>query len=66
VSALDGELEHVLVSERKHWLDGPPHELFRQLRAECPVHRTSRIPAYPGEAGYWSVTREENSYSAAG
>src|SRR5205085_2832892 len=42
------------------WLDGPPHELFTRLRAECPVHWTARISEYPAEAGYWSVTRAED------
>ena len=49
-------LEDVLVTERELWQDGPPHELFKRLRAECPVHWTSRITEYPEEAGFWSVT----------
>ncbi len=60
MATTDRDLEHVLVSERELWLEGPPHELFRQLRAECPVHWTSRIGDYPNEAGYWSVTRAED------
>ena len=40
------ELEQVLVTERELWQDGPPHELFTRLRAECPVHWTSRITEY--------------------
>ena len=54
------ELEHILLGERALWVDGPPHETFRQLRAECPVHWTSRISEYPNEAGYWSVTRPDD------
>jgi cytochrome P450 len=50
-------LDEVLVGEREHWVDGPPHELFRRLRAECPVHWTSAITEYPEEAGFWSVTK---------
>jgi cytochrome P450 len=50
-------LEEVLVTEREQWLDGPPHELFRELRGKCPVHWTSRITEYPDEDGFWSVTR---------
>lgn len=53
----DSDLKHVLVGDPQHWEDGPPHELFRRLRAECPVHWTSRIADFPKEAGYWSVTR---------
>ena len=50
-------LEEIQVTERELWQDGPPHELFKRLRAECPVHWTERITEYPEEAGYWSVTR---------
>ena len=49
-------VEEILVTEREQWLDGPPHELFKRMRAECPVHWTPRITEYPDEAGYWSVT----------
>src|SRR3954470_3958433 len=50
-------VDEVLVSERELWMDGPPHELFKQLRHECPVHWTAKITEYPQESGYWSVTR---------
>jgi cytochrome P450 len=49
-------LEEILVTERELWEDGPPHELFRELRSGCPVHWTERITEYPEEAGFWSVT----------
>ena len=45
-------LDEVLVTERELWVDGPPHELFRDLRSRCPVHWTERITEYPDEAGY--------------
>ena len=51
------DLDEVLVAERDLWEHGPPHELFAQLRARCPVHWTSRLTEYPDEAGFWSVTR---------
>lgn len=53
-------IEEMLVSEREHWLDGPPYELFKRMRAECPIHWTDRISEYPEEAGYWSVTRADD------
>ena len=56
MSSTRSELEQILVGERVHWLHGPPHELFRELRNACPVHWTPRITEYPDEAGYWSVT----------
>jgi len=53
-------LEDVLVTEREHWPDGPPHELFKEMRAKCPVHWTSKITEYPEEDGYWSITRADD------
>jgi cholest-4-en-3-one 26-monooxygenase len=49
-------IEEVLVTERPLWQDGPPHELFKRMRSECPVHWTPRLSEYPEEEGYWSVT----------
>jgi cholest-4-en-3-one 26-monooxygenase len=65
MSTTSSDLDHVLVSERELWLDGPPHELFSRLRSECPVHWTSAITEYPGEAGYWSVTRAEDIHTVS-
>jgi cytochrome P450 len=58
-------LEEVLVTERELWPDGPPHGLFKRMRAECPVHWTSRITEYPEEAGYWSVTRADDIHTVS-
>jgi len=55
-----GPPEDVLVTDEGHWIDGPPHELFAQLREQCPVHWTSRIEQEPGESGYWSVLRPDD------
>jgi cholest-4-en-3-one 26-monooxygenase len=53
-------LEDVLVTEREHWPDGPPHELFKEMRSRCPVHWTSKITEYPEEDGFWSVTTADD------
>jgi cholest-4-en-3-one 26-monooxygenase len=58
-------LEEVLVTEREQWLDGPPHELFRELRGKCPVHWTSRITEYPDEDGFWSVTTADDVHEVS-
>jgi cytochrome P450 len=57
---LDTDLSELEVSERSRWSEGPPHELFAQLRRECPVHWSAKIGEYPNEAGYWSVTSAED------
>jgi len=58
-------LEDTLVTEREHWLDGPPHELFKDLRGGCPVHWTARISEYPKEAGFWSVTTADHVHEVS-
>jgi cholest-4-en-3-one 26-monooxygenase len=60
VSTTKSDLEQVQLGDRELWLEGPPHDLFKRLRSECPVHWTSRIEEYPNEAGYWSVTRPDD------
>jgi cytochrome P450 len=65
VTSTRSNLDQVLVAEREHWLDGPPHELLRQLRAECPVHWTARISEYPNEDGFWSVTRADDIHTVS-
>jgi cholest-4-en-3-one 26-monooxygenase len=59
-TAAGSDLDNVLVGERDQWLEGPPHELFKRLRGECPVHWTPRVTEYPDEAGYWSVTTADD------
>src|SRR4029450_1311541 len=58
-------LEGTLITERELWLDGPPHELFGELRRGCPVHWTERISEYPGEAGYWSGTTADHVHEVS-
>jgi cytochrome P450 len=65
VSTTKSDLDDVLVSDREHWLDGPPNELFTRLRAECPVHWTEKISEYPKEAGYWSVTLADDVHTVS-
>ena len=59
------DLDDVLVGDPEHWQDGPPHELFKRLRSECPIHWTSRIPDLPREAGYWSITTAEDVHTVS-
>jgi cytochrome P450 len=58
-------LEETLVTEREQWRDGPPHELFAQLRGQCPVHWTSKISEYPEEDGFWSVTTADDVHAVS-
>jgi cytochrome P450 len=65
VSTETTPLDHVLVADREHWEDGPPHELFAQMRQRCPVHWSPRITDYPDEAGFWSVTRADDIHAVS-
>src|SRR3954470_4196555 len=74
MSAEPTTLTDLLVADREHWKDGPPYELFKQLREQCPVHWSAGITEYPEEGGYWSVTladdilevsRDWETYSSA-
>ncbi len=58
-------IEQVLVGDRANYQDGPPLELFRRLRSECPVHWTDRITEYPDEDGYWSITTAEDVHEVS-
>jgi cytochrome P450 len=65
MAAVGSDLDNVLVGERELWLQGPPHELFKRLRGECPVHFTERITEFPEEAGYWSVTTADDIHAVS-
>ena len=57
--------DDTIVFDPEIWADGPPLELFRELRHGCPVHFSKRIPDFPEEAGFWSITTARTRPSAA-
>jgi cholest-4-en-3-one 26-monooxygenase len=60
----DQSLDQIDISDREHWENGPPHELFKRLRKECPV-QWSEINDYPDEAGIWSVVTAEDVHTVS-
>jgi cytochrome P450 len=58
-------LDEVRVGDRINFADGPPLELFRQLRSECPVHWTDGITEYPDENGFWSITTADDVHEVS-
>ena len=58
-------LDQVLVGDRENFEDGPPHDLFRRLRGECPVHWSPRITEFPAEEGFWSVTTADDVHEVS-
>jgi cytochrome P450 len=61
----DTNLHEQCVLERQHWVDGPPHALFKELRQGCPVHWTREIGEFPEEGGFWSVTTAEDVHTVS-
>ena len=58
-------LDELGVADSAHFQQGPPLELFRRLRAECPVHWSSGIAEFPDEPGFWSVTTAEDVFEVS-
>ena len=59
------DIESVEMTERELWLEGPPVEMFRQLRSQCPIHWTESFEEFPDEAGFWSVTTAEDVHTVS-
>ena len=65
MASVEDELSGIRVADMENFQAGPPHELFRRLRAECPVHWTDGITEYPDEDGFWSVTTAEDVHEVS-
>ena len=65
IPTAEGDVKDELVLEREHWVDGPPLELFKRMRGECPVHWTSEVTEFPAAAGFWSVTTADDVYAVS-
>jgi cytochrome P450 len=65
MATVGSDLDQARLGERELWVDGPPHELFKELRAKCPVHWTDGVTAYPDEKGFWSVTTAEDIHAVS-
>jgi cytochrome P450 len=59
------DIESLELTERELWLQGPPLEVFRQMRGQCPIHRTETFEEFPDEAGFWSVTTADDVYTVS-
>ena len=65
IAAGEGNVEDALVLERVHWVEGPPRELFKRMRGQCPVHWTSEVTELPKAKGFWSVTRADDVHTVS-
>ena len=65
MATVEPDMKDIELARRELWQDGPPYELFKQMRGRCPVHRTESIEQFPDEAGFWSVTRAEDVHTVS-
>jgi cytochrome P450 len=59
------DVKDVELAQQGIWQDGPPYELFKQMRGQCPIHWTEGFEQYPEEAGFWSVTSAEDVHAVS-
>ena len=65
MAAVGSDLDSVLVGDLEVWAEGPPYELFKQMRGKCPIHWSSAITQFPDEAGFWSVTTADDIHTVS-
>ncbi len=65
MATVERDIREVELAQRELWQDGPPYELFKQMRSGCPIHRTERVEQFPEEAGFWSVTTAEDVHTVS-
>ncbi len=60
MSASEIPLEQMLAFEEEMWENGVPHDFFKRLRNECPVHFTTEMRDFPDEPGFWSIVKADD------
>lgn len=53
------------LGDRVLFENGPPHEVFKEMRAQCPVHWSPDFVEYPDEEGFWSVTLADDVHAVS-
>ena len=66
MATAERDIRSIELTEDDLWQGGPPHDVFRRMRAECPVHHTEHFFAdLPNEAGFWSVTTADDVHAVS-
>jgi cytochrome P450 len=65
VATVGRDIDSVEVGDSRLWQDGPPYDVFKAMRKQCPLHWTERIEEFPEEAGFWSVTTAEDVHAVS-
>jgi len=65
MATVPSDIKSLEVTDSELWLDGPPYEVFKQMRSECPIHWTERFELFPDDAGFWSVTTADDIHTVS-
>src|SRR5665213_1888808 len=65
MATVERDIESLELTEEQFWVDGPPYEVFKQMRSQCPVHFTERFELFPEEPGFWSVTTADDVHTVS-
>jgi cytochrome P450 len=65
MAAVEDDIRSVELTDDELWQDGPPHELFKRMRAECPIHWTEGFELFPEEPGFWSVSTADDVHAVS-
>jgi cytochrome P450 len=59
------DIGNVELTDSELWLDGPPHETFKEMRSGCPIHWTESFELFPEEPGFWSATTADDIHTVS-
>jgi cytochrome P450 len=59
------DIESMELTDSELWVDGPPHEVFKEMRSGCPIHWTESFELFPEEPGFWSVTTPDDIHTVS-
>src|SRR5271165_1717637 len=65
MATIGRDIESVELTDDELWVEGPPHAVFKEMRARCPIHWTEKFELFPDEAGFWSVTTAEDVHTVS-
>ena len=65
MATIGRDLKGLDLAQSELWENGPPYEVFKEMRGSCPVHFSERIEQYPDEAGFWSVTTADDVHAVS-
>ncbi len=65
MATVDRDIASVELTEAELWVDGPPYDTFKEMRARCPIHWTEKFEEFPEEEGFWSVTTADDIHTVS-